>query len=200
MTGHIDFVCGDITAQRVDAIVNAANSSLYGGGGVDGAIHAAAGVELIEHCRRIRRTSLPDGLPTGEAIATPGAALAARWVIHTVGPKYWEHAGGGPDLLALCHRSAIGVAAEVGAESVAFPAISCGIYGWRPDAAAPIAISAVRSGLLEYPTVQRVIFVLFSEATYLTFMSCGFETDPDPSKPLPLVLDLDDAHRPNTAR
>lgn len=171
MSGRIDFVCGDITTQRVDAIVNAANASLYGGGGVDGAIHAAAGVALIEHCRELRRTQLPGGLPTGEAVATPGGELAAPWVIHTVGPKYWEHPDGGAELLAQCHRNAIEIAAEIGAQSVAFPAISCGIYGWRPDDAAPIAIRAVHQALNTHPTITQVTFVLFSRATFDSFAS-----------------------------
>lgn len=190
MIGEIDYVRGDITAMRVDAIVNAANASLYGGGGVDGAIHAAAGVELIEQCRQLRRTRLQKGLPTGEAVATPGGSLPARWVIHTVGPKHWEHPDGGATHLARCHRNAVRVAAEIGATSMAFPAISCGIYGWRPDDAAPIAIESTRDALARYPSVERVTFVLFSQATYEIFSSAGIKTDSDPAKPFPLVLDL----------
>jgi O-acetyl-ADP-ribose deacetylase (regulator of RNase III) len=200
MSGSIEFVCGDITAQHIDAIVNAANASLYGGGGVDGAIHAAAGVQLIEQCRHLRHTRFPAGLPTGDAVATTGGELVARWVIHTVGPKYWEHPDGGADLLARCHRNAIRAAAQVGATSVAFPAISCGIYGWRPDAAAPIALRAVREALNDYPSVERVRFVLYSQATFETFTSFGVEGDPDSAKALPLVLDLEHAHRTNPPR
>jgi O-acetyl-ADP-ribose deacetylase len=175
MTGRIDVVHGDLTARNVDAIVNAANSTLYGGGGVDGAIHQAAGVELIEHCRSLRRTTLPQGLPTGQAVATPGGALAARWVIHTVGPKYWEYVDGGADLLAACHRNAMQVAADVGAHTVAFPAISCGIYGWKPEDAAPIALGAVREMLAVLPSVSSVQFVLFNENTFAAFQRAAAE-------------------------
>jgi len=197
MTGSIDFVCGDITAQNVDAIVNAANSSLYGGGGVDGAIHAAAGVELIEHCRELRRTRFPHGLPTGEAVATPGGDLAARWVIHTVGPKYWEYPDGGAALLDRCYRNAMRIAAEIGASSVAFPAISCGIYGWRPDAAAPIALTAVREVLPEYPSIAQVVFVLYSQTSFQAFASGRVEADSNSAEALPLVLDLEHTYRTN---
>jgi O-acetyl-ADP-ribose deacetylase (regulator of RNase III) len=169
MTAIIDFVRGDITTQQVDAIVNAANASLYGGGGVDGAIHTAAGVDLIQHCRQLRHTRLPSGLPTGEAVATPAGDLAANWVIHTVGPKYWEYPDGGAEHLAASHRNAIRVAAEVGARTVAFPAISCGIYGWRPAEAAPIALQAVRTALVHYPGITEVRFVLFTNGTFEAF-------------------------------
>jgi O-acetyl-ADP-ribose deacetylase (regulator of RNase III) len=175
MSGRIDIVRGDLTTQKVDAIVNAANSSLYGGGGVDGALHQAAGIELIEHCRELRRTTWPQGLPTGEAAATPGGALAAHWVIHTVGPKYWDYPDGGPDLLAACHRNAMQVAAEIGAQSVAFPAISCGIYGWKPSEAAPIALAAVREMLALYPNIAAVRFVLFNERTFEAFQRVAQE-------------------------
>jgi O-acetyl-ADP-ribose deacetylase len=175
MIGRIDIVRGDLTTQQVDAIVNAANSSLYSGGGVDGAIHQAAGVELIEHCRSLRRATWPQGLPTGEAAATPGGSLAAHWVIHTVGPKYWDYPDGGAELLADCHRNAMRVAAEIGAQSVAFPAISCGIYGWKPSEAAPIAITAVRESLALYPDVTAVRFVLFNESTFEAFQRAAQE-------------------------
>jgi O-acetyl-ADP-ribose deacetylase (regulator of RNase III) len=175
MTGRIDILRGDITAQHVDAIVNAANSSLYGGGGVDGAIHQAAGIELIEHCRSLRRTTWPQGLPTGQATASPGGALAAQWVIHTVGPKYWEYPDGGAELLAACHRNAMQVVADIGARSVAFPAISCGIYGWKPAEAAPIALGAVREMLTMLPNVTLVQFVLFNDNTFEAFQRAARE-------------------------
>ncbi|CEA07410.1 O-acetyl-ADP-ribose deacetylase [Arthrobacter saudimassiliensis] len=154
---RIELVTGDITERNVDAVVNAANSSLLGGGGVDGAIHAAAGPELLEACRRLRRTSLPAGLPTGAAVATPGFRLPARWVIHTVGPD--ARAGQtDPALLASAFTSSLDVAAELGAASVAFPAISGGVYGWPADDVARIGIHAVRN----HPQPpQRVEFVLF---------------------------------------
>ena len=123
---------GDITTVAVDAIVNAANSSLLGGGGVDGAIHRAAGPELLAACRDLRASSQRDGLPVGDAVATLGFALPARWVIHTVGPN--RHAGQtDPQLLASCFRRSLEVADELGVVSVAFPAISAGVYGWAAD-------------------------------------------------------------------
>jgi O-acetyl-ADP-ribose deacetylase (regulator of RNase III) len=140
----VESVEGDITTQDLDAIVNAANSTLLGGGGVDGAIHAAAGPRLLEECRRLRRTSWPDGLPVGNAVATGAGDLAARWVIHTVGPN--RHRGqDDPALLAACFTASLDVAAEIGARSVAFPAISAGAYGWAVEDVARIAVAAVRS-------------------------------------------------------
>src|SRR4051794_29110346 len=120
---------GDITTVDTDAIVNAANPSLLGGGGVDGAIHRAAGTRLLDACRELRQTTLPHGLSVGDAVATPGFALPARWVIHTVGPN--RHAGEtDPELLASCFRRSLDVASDVRARTVAFPAVSAGIYGW----------------------------------------------------------------------
>ena len=156
---------GDITQQEVDAVVNAANGSLLGGGGVDGAIHRRGGPAILEACREIRRTTWPDGLPTGEAVATTGGDLPARWVIHTVGPVY----AGSPDPaaeLASCHTNALRVANEVGARTVAFPAISTGVYGYPPAEAAPVALAAVAGATTE---VEEVRFVLFDEATLDVF-------------------------------
>ena len=156
---------GDITEQRVDAIVNAANSSLLGGGGVDGAIHRRGGPAILEECREIRRTRYPEGLPTGEAVATAGSNLPARWVIHTVGPVY----SGSPDdprLLASCHTESLRIADELGAMVVAFPAISTGVYGYPLSLAAPIAIAAVRDVDTK---VEEVRFVLFGEDAYRAF-------------------------------
>lgn len=152
---------GDLTRADTDAVVNAANSSLLGGGGVDGAIHAAAGPELLESCRELRRTVLPDGLPVGDAVATPGFDLPARWVIHTVGPN--RHAGEtDPALLASCFTRSLDVAAEVGARSVAFPAVSAGVYGWAADDVARVAVEAVRAwGAPGDAPVRSVRFVLF---------------------------------------
>jgi O-acetyl-ADP-ribose deacetylase (regulator of RNase III) len=158
---------GDITAFPADAIVNAANSGLLGGGGVDGAIHRAGGPAILAECRRIRVDLLPDGLPTGQAVATTAGNLPARWVIHTVGPIY----RGSPDdaeLLASAHRTSIARARELGARSVAFPAISTGVYGYPAELAAPIALTEARSA-----DDLEITFVLFSAATVLAFRAAA---------------------------
>jgi O-acetyl-ADP-ribose deacetylase len=162
---EIELVRGDITEQDVDAIVNAANASLMGGGGVDGAIHRRGGPRILAACREIRRTGYPDGLPTGEAVATTAGDLAARWVIHTVGPVYSGSADD-PRLLASCHTEALRVADGLGARSVAFPAISTGVYGYPLEEAAPVAIGAVRGADTR---VELVRFVLFDEAAHRAF-------------------------------
>jgi O-acetyl-ADP-ribose deacetylase len=164
----IEAVLGDITAQRVDAIVNAANSALLGGGGVDGAIHAAAGPRLLQECQGLRDTTHPDGLPVGEAVATGAGSLPARWVIHTVGPN--RHRGQtDPALLASCFTSSLRVAREVGARSVAFPAVSAGVYGWDAAEVARIAVAAVRQDTEASAGIGLVRFVLFSEPTLRGF-------------------------------
>jgi O-acetyl-ADP-ribose deacetylase (regulator of RNase III) len=156
---------GDITRQHVDAIVNAANSSLMGGGGVDGAIHRRGGPAILEECRRIRWTSYPEGLPTGRAVATTGGLLPARWVIHTVGPVYAAVADPAA-LLRSCHVEALRVADEIGAKTIAFPAISTGVYGYPLDEAAPVAIAAVGGAATQ---VTDITFVLFDAEAYLAF-------------------------------
>lgn len=161
----LSFTEGDITQQAVDAVVNAANSSLLGGGGVDGAIHRDGGPAILDACRELRRTSLPDGLPTGQAVATTGGNLSAQWVIHTVGPVYStrEDRSG---LLASAFRESLRVADQLGVSSVAFPAISAGIYGWPVDDCARIAVQTVREADTQ---VEQVTFVLFDGDTYQTF-------------------------------
>jgi O-acetyl-ADP-ribose deacetylase (regulator of RNase III) len=155
---------GDITAQKVDVVVNAANSTLLGGGGVDGAIHSAAGLELWEAVNLLRRDVLPDGLPVGDAVATTAGKLPARWIVHTVGPRYRQPHGPEEMQLASCHRRSLEVAHELGARSVAFPAISCGIFGYPPSEAAPVAVRVVRDYAREHPGHFDVVrFVLFSD-------------------------------------
>ncbi|MGH2749797.1 MAG: O-acetyl-ADP-ribose deacetylase [Actinomycetota bacterium] len=161
----IVLVEGDITMQHVDAIVNAANSSLMGGGGVDGAIHRAGGPTIKQECERLRAEQLPDGLPTGRAVATSAGELEAKWVIHTVGPTY-ARSEDRSHLLASCHTESLRVADEVGARTVAFPAISTGVYRYPVDQAAGIAISSVAGAATE---VDEVRFVLHGAEAYAAF-------------------------------
>lgn len=153
---RLEVSVGDITLETVDAVVNAANSSLRGGGGVDGAIHRAAGPELLEYNRTLGRC------PTGQAMVAPGFRLAAHWIIHAVGPVWHGGDEGEPELLASCYREALARADEVGARSVAFPAISTGVYGYPPTDAAQIAVATVLATATE---VELVRFVCFDEAT-----------------------------------
>jgi O-acetyl-ADP-ribose deacetylase (regulator of RNase III) len=169
MSARIEAVEGDITAQVVDAIVNAANSSLLGGGGVDGAIHRAAGPALLAECRELRHTALPDGLPVGAAVATGAGDLPARWVIHTVGPN--RHAGEtDPALLASCFRSSLAEAARVGARSIALPAVSAGVFGWAMEEVARIAVDTVRAAP-ELADLELVRFVLFGARAHASFVA-----------------------------
>jgi len=163
----ITLVQGDITEQRVDAIVNAANSSLMGGGGVDGAIHRKGGPEILAACRDLRAGHYGSGLATGQAVATTAGRLPARWVIHTVGPV-WQAQEDRSDLLASCYRESLRVADELGAASVAFPAISTGVYGWPMDDGARIAVQTVREA---DTTVSEVRFVLFGSDAYEAFIA-----------------------------
>jgi len=199
---QITLVQGDITRQQVDVIVNAANSSLLGGGGVDGAIHRNGGPEILAACRGLRAGAYPDGLPAGQAAATTAGRLPATWVIHTVGPVYspredrsallagqaaattagrlpatWVIHTVGPvyspredrsALLASCYTSSLRVAAELGGRTIAFPAVSAGIYGWPPDAAARIAVTTVHTAT-EHPTLTEARFVLFTPDMYHQF-------------------------------
>src|SRR6058998_191559 len=162
---RIELVRGDITDERVDAVVNAANSSLLGGGGVDGAIHRKGGSAILKECREIRRTAHPEGLPTGKAVATSAGNLPARWVIHTVGPVF-SKSEDRSHLLASCHTESLRLADELGASTVAFPAISTGVYGYPLELAAPTAVSAVRGADTR---VEEVRFVLFDELAHRAF-------------------------------
>jgi O-acetyl-ADP-ribose deacetylase (regulator of RNase III) len=162
---RIVLALGDISTQAVDAVVNAANRSLMGGGGVDGAIHRRGGETIMAACKELRDTTFPDGLPVGEAVATTAGDLPARWVIHTVGPLY----SGKPEdaeLLAACHRSSLRVADELGAASVAFPAISTGVFGYPVEEAAHVAVAAVREA---ETAVADVRFVLFDARSMAAF-------------------------------
>lgn len=161
----IELVQGDITRESVDAIVNAANSSLLGGGGVDGAIHRRGGPAILEDCRRLRAAHLGKGLPTGQAVATTAGELDARWVVHTVGPVF-STTEDRSALLASCYRESLRVAGELGARTVAFPAISTGVYGWPMDDGARIAVETVRAA---DTTVEEVRFVLVDERAYEAF-------------------------------
>jgi O-acetyl-ADP-ribose deacetylase (regulator of RNase III) len=162
---RIVLVEGDITEQRVDAIVNAANATLLGGGGVDGAIHRRGGPAILEACRKIRETDWPDGLPTGRAVATTGGDLSARWVIHTVGPIY-AHEEDPAALLAGCHTESLRVADQLGASTVAFPAISTGAFGYPLDEAARVAVEAVRTA---GTSAREIRFVLFDASAHAAF-------------------------------
>jgi O-acetyl-ADP-ribose deacetylase (regulator of RNase III) len=175
----IVLVEGDITRQGVDAIVNAANSSLLGGGGVDGAIHRRGGPAIVAECREIRGSRYPDGLPTGEAVATTAGDLPARWVIHTVGPVY-SGTTTDAELLRACHTAALRVADELGATTIAFPAISTGVYGYPLDEAAPAAVAAVRDA---HTRVEEVRFVLFGRPAFEVFERALDESSPRSAAP-----------------
>ena len=154
---------GDITREAVDVIVNAANTSLLGGGGVDGAIHRAAGPDLLSECQTL------GGCPTGSAKLTRGYRLPARHVIHAVGPVYRNGQSGEPELLAGCYRTAMRLATEHGLRTIAFPAISCGVYGYPLDEAARIALTTVRDELMRSPRIEQVVFVLFDSAALAVY-------------------------------
>jgi O-acetyl-ADP-ribose deacetylase len=162
---RLTIVRGDITEQPADAIVNAANSSLLGGGGVDGAIHRKGGPRILQECRALRASSYGRGLPTGRAVATTAGALPARWVIHTVGPV-WAAGEDRSGQLASCYRESLRVADELAARTVAFPAISTGVYGWPMDDGARIAVGTVRG---TRTSAEEVTFVLFDEAAHESF-------------------------------
>ena len=156
----LTLVTGDITQQETDVIVNAANSTLMGGGGVDGAIHRAGGPEILEECKSIRKTTLPDGLPTGKAVITTGGKLKARYVIHTVGPVWKGGDNGEPELLANAYINSLLLALENGIKSISFPSISTGAYGYPIEKASKVALSSVIGFLEKYKGIDEVRFVL----------------------------------------
>ena len=164
LDGRLVVVIGDITQQQVEAIVNAANSSLLGGGGVDGAIHRAGGPEILAACREIRRTSHPEGLPAGDAVITPAGNLPAKHVIHTVGPIYGRHNGNEAALLAACYENSLRLAASHALSSVAFPSISTGAFGYPKAEAAAVASQAIEAFLRRDELIERVPLVFFQSA------------------------------------
>jgi O-acetyl-ADP-ribose deacetylase len=170
LNGRVTVVVGDITKQDTDAIVNAANASLMGGGGVDGAIHRAGGDEILEECREIRRTRFPNGLPTGEAVITTGGKLPALYVIHTVGPIYGENGGKDAELLANCYHNSLTLAVEKNLSSVAFPAISTGVFGYPQNEAAEVASRTIENFLSTDHQLNEVRLVFFQERDTEVFL------------------------------
>lgn len=167
---RVSVVLGDITRQSVDAIVNAANSTLLGGGGVDGAIHRAGGPRILEECRELRRTRFPEGLPTGEAVLTTAGMLPAKFVIHTVGPIWGQHDGREAELLAACYRNSLALAAAHDLRTITFPAISTGAYGYPPNEAARVCSEAIGDFLAADERIEEVRLVFFSPGDMTTFL------------------------------
>jgi O-acetyl-ADP-ribose deacetylase (regulator of RNase III) len=170
LDGRVVVKLGDITKEDADAIVNAANSSLLGGGGVDGAIHRSGGSDILEECKEIRNSRYPDGLPTGQAVITTGGRLKAKYVIHTVGPVYGR---GGEDkkaLLASCYRISLKLATDRGFATIAFPAISTGVYGYPPEEAAQVSSAAIDGFLKTDSSIREVRLVFFSQNDADTFL------------------------------
>ena len=170
MGGRVMVKVGDITTEDVEAIVNAANSSLMGGGGVDGAIHRAGGPEILKECKEIRGTQYPDGLPTGQAVMTTAGKMAAKYIIHTVGPVYGRGGKDKAEQLASCYRNALKLAAAKGAQTIAFPAISTGVYGYPLDEAAKVSSGTVEEFLKSEASIREVRLVFFSRGDAETFL------------------------------
>jgi O-acetyl-ADP-ribose deacetylase (regulator of RNase III) len=177
LKGRVQIKVGDITKEAVDAIVNAANGTLMGGGGVDGAIHRAGGPAILDACREIRRIQYPDGLPTGEAVITTAGNMPARYVIHTVGPVYGRGGQDKADLLAACYRNSLALAVFNGLSTVAFPAISTGIYGYPQDEAASIASRAIERFLTGDSKLTEVRLIFFARGDAEVFLKCHAFTE-----------------------
>jgi O-acetyl-ADP-ribose deacetylase len=176
MPGNIRIIKGDITQQATDAIVNAANSSLMGGGGVDGAIHHAGGNHILEECRRIVKEHGP--LATGHAVITTGGNLPAKYVIHTVGPIYKDGKHHEPELLRSCYVESLKLAMKHGIKTISFPSISTGAYGYPVEAAAPVAVKAVKDFLNENPEIENAFFVLFDDHAFSVYRSAYLNLEP----------------------
>lgn len=170
LDGRVVVLTGDITAQVVDAVVNAANSTLFGGGGVDGAIHEAGGPQILSECERIRKSEYPKGLPTGQAVITNGGLLPAKFVIHTVGPIYGQDTEAESELLASCYRNSILLASQHQLSSIAFPSISTGAFGYPLEKAAAISSKALKESLTQNEVVRQVRLVFFQPGDLRVFL------------------------------
>jgi O-acetyl-ADP-ribose deacetylase len=170
LTGTVVVKVGDITKEAVDAIVNAANGTLMGGGGVDGAIHRAGGPEILKECKEIRRVQYPDGLPTGQAVITTAGRMVAKHVIHTVGPVYGRRGKDKAELLSACYHNSLLLAADKGLKTISFPAISTGIYGYPLDEAAQVSSQAIQKFLSSNTLLQEIRLVFFSPSDAETFL------------------------------
>jgi O-acetyl-ADP-ribose deacetylase (regulator of RNase III) len=168
--GRVKIKVGDITLEDVDAIVNAANSTLLGGGGVDGVIHDAGGKQILEECKEIRRTQYPNGLPTGEAVITSGGNLTAQFVIHTVGPIFGRNDGDEAELLANCYKNSLALAVENDLKTIAFPSISTGAYGYPKHEAARVSSEAIKEFLARNKSLQEIRLVFFSQSDAQNFI------------------------------
>jgi O-acetyl-ADP-ribose deacetylase (regulator of RNase III) len=170
LQGWVTVGVGDITAQSVDVIVNAANSKLAGGGGVDGAIHKAGGPIILEECQKVLSMRYPEGLPTGESVATTAGNLHAKWVIHTVGPIFGRWAGHESELLRACYWNSLALARELGATCIAFPSISCGIYGFPRELAAEVVSQTLSSIQSSVPGIKEVRLIFFNDEDAFVFL------------------------------
>ena len=177
LNGRVVVKVGDITKEQVDAIVNAANGTLMGGGGVDGAIHRAGGPEILKECKKIRETRFPDGLPTGQAVITTAGRMSAKQVIHTVGPVYGRGGEEKAELLTSCYRNSLSLAVEHGLKTIAFPAISTGIYGYPPYEAAAVSSKAIEEFLRGDASLNEVRLVFFSPTDLQAFLKNQVFTD-----------------------